>query len=39
MTLDELRADLITAGVTAESPDRLGPEGERLAAEEHLTET
>jgi hypothetical protein len=29
--LGELRAALIAAGVTAESPDHLGPEGEQLA--------
>jgi hypothetical protein len=34
MTLAELRDGLIAAGVTAESPDHLGPEGERLAREE-----
>jgi hypothetical protein len=39
MTLTELRAHLIAMGVTAESPDHLGPEGERLAAEERRTET
>jgi hypothetical protein len=39
MTLTELRARLIAMGVTAESPADLGPEGERLAAEERRTET
>jgi hypothetical protein len=39
MTLTELRAALIALGVTAESPDYLGPEGERLAAEDRHTET
>jgi hypothetical protein len=37
MTLAELRTALIAAGVTAECPDYLGPEGEHLAREERWT--
>lgn len=32
--LDDLRRDCASAGITAESPADLGPEGERLAREE-----